>query len=153
MSRSSTTVLLIALLAAPMLVRAEGEVAENHTDRPQKVIALGETRIVPSKLAMSASDVLAFQNYSSKVLQVTFLEPPNVGQKVQCKQIQRVSATEAMTPGAVFKRRGEQVIALIAPNAFVSVCGLSPGRYVFSMAPFAPQIPDQLGQKGEIVVE
>ena len=150
MNRSSLVVLAFAALCIPALVRAE---EENHADRPQKVISLGQSRVVPSKLTMGTGDVVAFQNYSGKVLQVTFLEPANVAQKVQCKQIERVSENEAMTPGALFKRRGDQVVGLIAPNAFVSICGLSPGRYVFSVAPFTPQARDQLGQKGEIVVE
>lgn len=150
MNRRSLLVLACAALCLAPLARAE---EENHGDRPQKVVSLGQTRIVPDRLTMGTGDVLAFQNYAGKVLQVTFLEPANVGEKVQCKQIQRVSENEAMTPGALFKRRGTQVTGLIAPNAFVSICGLSPGRYVYAVAPFGAQTRDQLGQKGEIVVE
>jgi hypothetical protein len=73
---------------------------------------------------------------------------------VQCKQIERVAQDAAITPGALFRRRGDQVTALIAPGAFVSVCGLPKGDYVYSVAPFTPQFAgERQGQRGQIVVE
>lgn len=61
-----------------------------------------------------------------------------------------------MVSGALFTRRGDQVVGLIAPGAFVSVCSLAPGRYVYTAAPAksvgAPTGGD-LGEKGEIIVE
>lgn len=149
--------LLIAVLASVGPVGAETETAESHADRPQKVVAIGQSRIVPTTLRMSTGDVLAFQNHSARIMRIVFLEPKNLGEKVRCGQIQRISEDEAQVPGALFKRRGDQVVGLIAPGAFVSVCSLAPGRYVYTVAPAAPSsgasAGEPLGQKGEIVVE
>ncbi len=155
MSRGPIAALLTVLLATAGVALAEtAPPAESHDDHPQKVISLGASRISPTRLTMSTSDVLAFQNYSANIMQVIFLEPRDLAGKVQCKQIERVAPDAAVTPGALFKRRGDQVVALIAPGAFVSVCGLPRGNYVFSAAPFTPQMAgERQGQRGQIVVE
>jgi hypothetical protein len=154
MSRGPIATLLTVLLLTAGVALAEDAPAESHDDRPQKVISLGASRISPIRLVMSTSDVLAFQNYSATIMQVTFLEPRDLAGKVQCKQIDRVTENEALTPGARFRRRGDQVIALISPGAFVSVCGLPAGNYVYTAAPFTPQQRgDRAGQRGQIVVE
>lgn len=154
MSRGPIATLLTVLLVTAGVALAENAPAESHDDHPQKVVSLGASRISPTRLNMSTGDVLAFQNYSPNVLQITFLEPARLGEKVQCKQIERVAQDAAITPGALFKRRGDQVIALIAPGAFVSVCGLPAGNYVYSVAPFTPQVAgERQGQKGQIVVQ
>jgi hypothetical protein len=154
MSRGPIAALLTVLIATAGVALAETAPAESHDDHPQKVISLGASRISPTRLTMSTGDVLAFQNYTANIMQVIFLEPPRLGQTVQCKQIERVAEDAAITPGALFKRRGDQVVALIAPGAFVSVCGLPRGNYVFSAAPFTPQMAgERLGQRGQIVVE
>jgi hypothetical protein len=154
MSRRPVATLLLALLLTGGVALAEDETPESHADRPQKVISLGASRISPTRLTMSTGDVLAFQNYTASVLQVVFLEPRDLAGKVQCKQIERVAQDAAITPGALFRRRGDQVTALIAPGAFVSVCGLPKGDYVYSVAPFTPQFAgERQGQRGQIVVE
>jgi hypothetical protein len=157
MMRTRTTLLFALLLApaAPTLVAAEE--AEDHAAHPQKVIAIGESRIVPDRLRMSTGDVLTFQNHSGQILRITFLEPADLRDKVKCRQIERLSENEALVPGALFKRRGDRVVGLIAPGAFVSVCSLAPGRYTYTTSVArgagvgAPGEP--LGQKGEIIVE
>jgi len=154
MTRGPVAALLLALFLTVGVALGADEIPESHDDRPQKVISLGASRISPTRLTMDTGDVLAFQNYSPKVLQVIFLEPPGLAGKVQCKQIERVAEDAAITPGALFKRRGDQVVALIAPGAFVSVCGLPRGNYVYSVAPFTPQqAGERQGEKGQIVVQ
>jgi plastocyanin len=134
---------------------AEPETAESHAAKPIKTIAITPTRLAPQDLRMGTGDVLSFQNLSLKMMQLTFIEPKNVGQKTTCSQLKRVSPDEATAPGAVFQRQGDQVTALIAPGTFVSICSLMPGTYVYTAnAAFEGALPDEsLGMKGTITVE
>lgn len=151
-----TAPLLVALLALAAPSFAE-EGPESHAERPQKVVALGAARISPVQLTMGTGDVLTFQNFSGKVLKVTFLEPKNLAEHVKCSQVKRISENEAVVAGALFQRQGDEVVGYVAPGAFVSVCSLSPGRYVYTVAPVATTgavaATDDLGQKGEINVQ
>jgi hypothetical protein len=117
-------------------------------------VAISPTRVTPQDLKMGTGDVLAFQNFSQKMMQLTFIEPKHVGQYTTCTHLKRVSPTEAAAPGALFQRQGDEVTALIAPGTFVSVCSLKPGLYVYTAVDaFGADPGDQLGIKGTITVE
>lgn len=147
---------VLALLAAAAPARAAEQPAEDHAGLPQKVIALGDRIVKPLKLTMSTEDLLVFQNDSGRVLKITFLEPDDVAAKVSCRQITRLSENESVIPGALFRHRGDDLIALVAPSARVSVCGLAPGHYVYTVTSpdvTPPNVTEELGEKGEIVVQ
>jgi len=151
-----TAALLVALVAVAVPAFAE-EGPGSHADHPQKVVSIGASRISPVELKMGTGDVLSFQNFSGSILKITFLEPKDLASHVKCSQVKRISPNEAVVAGALFQRQGDEVVGYVAPGAFVSVCSLQPGRYVYTVAPIATTggTPggDDLGQKGEIVVE
>ena len=132
------------------------ETPESHADKPNKVVTITPTRLVPPDLRMGTGDVLAFHNLSMKTMVLTFIQPKNVGQYTTCTQIKRVSSSEATAPGAAFQRQGDQVTATLLPGTFVSVCSLKAGTYVYTAnASFEGALTDDatLGMKGTIVVE
>ena len=155
MMRTRSVLLLASLLAlvSPALSRAE--TVEDHAGKPVKTVALTPTRISPQDLTMGTGDVLAFQNFSTQqMMQLTFIQPKNVGQYTTCQQLKRVSPTSAVAPGALFQREDDQVTALIAPGTFVSVCSLKPGVYVYTATVFGGvDQGEQLGIKGTITVK
>jgi hypothetical protein len=156
MKRPRTTLLLASLFALAISAVSFAETVEDHANKPIKTVVVTSTRLAPQDLRMGTGDVLSFQNLSMKMMQLTFTEPKNVGQKTTCQLLKRVSPTEAVAPGAVFQRQGDQVTALIAPGMFVSVCSLAPGTYVYTAAPVfegALNNDATLGMKGTIVVE
>ena len=141
---------------SPPASAAGPETEESHADKPNKVITITSTRLVPQELHLGTGDVLAFHNLSFKTMQLTFLQPKNVGRYTTCTQIKRVSATEATAKGAVFQQQGDQITATLLPGTFVSVCSLKPGTYVYTAAAtFEGALTDDatLGMKGTIVVE
>jgi hypothetical protein len=155
MTHRRTALLLASLFAITTSAVSFAETMEDHANKPVKTIVVTPTRLVPQELHLGTGDVLSFQNLSAKMMQLTFIEPKNVGQKTTCQLLKRVSPTEALAPGAVFQAQGDQVTALIAPGTFVSVCSLQAGTYVYTAAPFGAGIgdDDSLGIKGTIVVE
>jgi hypothetical protein len=137
-------------------VAAGPETEESHADKPNRVVTLTDTRIVPKELDMGTGDVLAFHNLSMQTYRLTFIEPKHVGRYTTCTAIKRVSPTEATAPGAVFQRQGDEVSATLLPGTFVSVCSLKPGLYVYTARPVieGSRFDDAtLGMKGTIVVK
>jgi hypothetical protein len=119
-----------------------------------KTVAISPTRLAPQDLTMGTGDVLAFQNFSQKLMKLTFIQPKHVGQYTTCSQLKRVSPDEALAPGALFQRQGDEVTALISPGTFVSVCSLKPGVYVYTAVDALGADPDDtLGLKGTITVK
>ena len=156
MTRRPTALLLASLFALTTSAVAFAETMEDHANKPIKTVVVTSTRLAPQELHMGTGDVLSFQNLSLKIMQLTFMQPKNVGQKTTCQLLKRVSPTEAVAPGAVFQAQGDQVTALIAPGTFVSVCSLQAGVYVYTAAPaFEGALNNDatLGMKGTIVVE
>ena len=153
MTHTRSAVLLTALLAlVPIL--AHGQPVDDHSDKPIKTITITPTRLNPPDLTMGTGDVLAFQNLSQKMMQLTFLQPKHVGQYTTCTNLKRVSAGEATAPGALFQRQGDEVTALIAPGTVVSVCSLKAGVYVYTAVDALGTNPDeQLGMKGTVTVK
>ena len=132
------------------------ETEESHADKPQKVVTLTTTRIVPKELQMGTGDVLAFHNLTVQAVQLTFISPKRVGQYTTCTQLRRVSATEATARGAVFQAQGDEVTATLLPGTFVSICSLKPGVYVYTANysyEGATSNDATLGMKGTIVVK
>jgi hypothetical protein len=156
---SSTRALALVTLLAAAALPAGAE--EDHAGRPQKIVTIGQTRLAPNTLRMKADEVLTMQNHSQRMMRVVFTEPKDLADRVKCAEVKRVSEDEAMVAGSVFRRRGDQVVGLIAPGAFVSVCSLAPGTYTFRAVPAdasAPPDDDRAGSgtggmSGEIVVE
>jgi hypothetical protein len=170
MTRPSTAVLMTLLLAlagcagssgggtpaSPAVASGAPETEESHADRPNKVVTITPTRIVPAELRMGTGDVLALHNLSNRTLVLTFIEPKNPGQRTTCTQLKRVSPDEATARGALFQRQGDEITATLLPGTFVSVCSLMPGTYVYTVnATFEGARRDDatLGMKGTIIVE
>jgi hypothetical protein len=168
MTRSRTPLLMALSLAcagcaggmsgtakAPTVAPAQPETEESHADKPNKVITITETRLVPQELHMGTGDVLVFHNLSSRTMHLTFIQPKHVGRYTTCTQLKRVSPTEATAPGAAFQRQGDEVTATFLPGTFVSVCSLRPGTYVYTSQPIAGALRNDatLGLQGTIVVE
>jgi hypothetical protein len=156
MTRPRTALLFASLLAFTAATAAFAETPEDHAKKPTKTVQITPSRINPQDLEMGTGDVLAFQNLSMKMMQLTFIEPKNVGQYTTCRLLKRVSPTEALAPGAVFQQQGDQITALIAPGTTVSVCSLKPGNYVYtaeSSFEGATQDDATLGMKGTITVK
>lgn len=140
------------ILAGSATVRAQS--AEDHANLPLKTVAISPTRVSPQDLTMGTGDVLAFQNFSQRLMKLTFIQPKNVGQYTTCTHLKRVSPNEALAPGALFQRQGDEVTALISPGTFVSVCSLKPGLYVYTAVDALGSDPDDtLGIKGTITVK
>ncbi|HWP64830.1 MAG TPA: hypothetical protein VNO26_02820 [Candidatus Limnocylindria bacterium] len=132
------------------------ETPESHADKPNRVVTITATRLVPQELHMGTGDVLAFHNLSMKTVELTFVSPKRVGEYTTCTQVQRVSPTEATARGAVFQRSGDEVTATLLPGTFVGICSLKPGVYVYTAhVEFETSVQDEspLGMKGTIVVE
>lgn len=156
MTHRHTALLLTSLLALTTSSVAFAETIEDHAAKPMKTIVVTPTRLAPQDLRLGTGDVLAFQNLSMQMMKLTFIEPKDTGQRTTCQLLKRVSPTEAIAPGATFQRQGDQVVALLAPGTFVSVCSLKPGTYVYTAtSAFENAGGDDaaLGMKGTIVVE
>jgi hypothetical protein len=169
MTRSRTALLLALSIAAAGCAGSMGggssaapavpsgpETEESHADRPNRVVTITATRLVPQELHMGTGDVLAFHNLSNTTMQLTFIEPKYMGRHTTCTQVKRVSPTEAVARGAVFQLQGDEVTATLLPGTFVGVCSLQPGVYVYTaQRSFEGALTDDatLGMKGTIVVE
>jgi plastocyanin len=141
---------------APTVAAAQPETEESHADKPNKVVTITPTRLVPDTLKMGTGDVLVFHNFSGNTMRLTFIQPKHVGRYTTCTLLKRVSPTEATAPGAVFQRQDDEVTATFLPGTFVSVCSLKPGTYVYVSKPVLQgALPNDatLGLQGTIVVE
>ena len=140
----------------PAAITDQAEALESHADKPNRIVTITPTRVVPVELHMGTGDVLAFHNLSGDAVVITFIQPKNVGRHTKCKLVRRISPTEAVAPGAVFQAQGDQVTATLLPGTFVSICSLDPGTYVYTAnLGYAGGIPNDatLGMKGTVVVE
>jgi len=145
---------VLALGASPTL--AEHEDASGHAKHPSQTIVLDGNDVRPSTTRMNQSDVIAFQNYSTIPVQVTFTEPADLEKMIRCGLVtEKAETPPPSAPWALFEWRGGKLTATIPPGRFASVCSLEPGTYSFTATPVAhdPRPSGVLPAKGQVVVK
>jgi hypothetical protein len=144
---------LLALAAAPA---AADEEVGGHARHAQKLVILDAERIMPSNLKMDEGDVLVFQNQSSEPMNVTFVDPKDVADKIRCELVRKSDEEQPRAPWLLFQKQGGQVVATIPPGRFASVCSLAPGSYAFTARRSRVKTSDAGGvlqEKGQITVQ
>jgi hypothetical protein len=118
------------------------------------VVTIDNDLIRPSTLQMSKDDVLEFVNYSSASMMLVFLEPRDQPDRVRC-HLTELAGAEKMAAQLSGWSPDHRLTQMVPPGTVVSVCSLTPGRYVFvtkriGLDGRAPA--EQLGTKGTITV-
>jgi hypothetical protein len=147
--------LLACILAVATAVVALGDATDDHAKAPHKTVVLGNESIVPSSLAMAASDVLVLQNMSFHPYQITFVEPADIQTKVRCRMIQE--PVSQRPPWGVMDFQDGRLQGIIPPGRFASVCSFQPGHYAYTVKPLdaepGPSVGSDLLDKGQIDVQ
>jgi len=136
---------------------AAEEDPSSHAKHVTHTIVFDGTDIRPSTTQMSQDDVLAFENYSTQPVELTFTEPADLRKKIRCGLVHEKDAPES-APWALFTWQGDKLVASLPPGRFASICALAPGSYAYT-ASVAGQSPRSgaggslLPNKGQVVVK
>jgi hypothetical protein len=139
----------LLVLLAPALAGAAEETIEAHGNRPTKTIVIDNDRVQPSGLTMGSGDLLVFENQTLHPVQLTFVEPSDLRQKIRCGLIRGSERERARAPWSLFTWNDDKLGATIPPGRFASVCSLAKGTYAFTAAKQGLQ-PRQRGQGGDL---
>lgn len=146
--------LFLALALAVTPARA-AETAADHAKHPHHTITLDGDDIWPSTTTIDGGDVIGFQNYATQPLTITFTSPKDLKDKIRCHLIKDPDNPAPPAAWSTFSWQGSQLVAMIPPGQFASVCSLSPGVYQFNVVALGQNagpigvLPDQ----GTIVVK
>ena len=134
-----STCCTLALLLAVGVVPVRAEDTDDHSRHDTATVTLDGNDVRPSTLTMKQSDVLAFVNYSTHPVTVTFTEPADIQQKVRCGLLktQEHKASTSAAPWALFTWQNGKLTGTLPPGRFASVCSLDPGHYAFTATMFA----------------
>jgi plastocyanin len=146
--------LLLALGTVPAL--ADEDIAD-HAKHDTHTVTLDGNDVRPSTTTMSHGDVIAFANYSTHPVTVTFTDPPDLKSKIRCGLV-KSTAPAPSDPWATFSWQDGKLVGNVPPGRFASVCALDPGSYSFTAEILGTQTrsPSQSGvlpAKGQIVVK
>jgi hypothetical protein len=151
MIRRTALVVMLLTLALPAYAADEDHAGGSH-----KTISFGRSRLVPSDLTMAASDVLVFENFTTRPATVRFLSPDNQVDKIRCEAVGKGKATGQLALFSWdYKKR---LVATIAPGRFASLCSLAPGQYTYLVGPTlnvgaGTGVGHNLEMKGTITVQ
>ena len=154
-STAFTLAFLLALGAIPAL--AQHESPEEHAKHETRTVTLDGTDIRPTTLTMDHADALAFVNYSTHPLEVTFTEPADLKDKIRCGLV-KGREEKAPAPWALFTWQHGKLVGNVPPGRFASVCSLDPGQYAFTVTAVAENLRSRDGSailpsKGRIEVK
>jgi len=128
-----STCFTLAFLLALGVVPAGAEGEDDHSKHDTATVTLDGNDVRPSTLTMKQSDVLAFVNYSTHPVTVTFTDPADIAQKIRCGLVKGQEHKGAATaPWALFSWQNGKLTGTLPPGRFASVCSLDPGSYAFT---------------------
>ena len=114
-------------------VLAEHEGPEAHAKGTTKTVVLDGNDVRPADLEMAHGDVIAFVNYSTQPIQLTFIEPKDLSSKIRCGLVrERQGEGRTRRPVGALPVAGRQALANVPPGQFASVCAFAPGHYAFT---------------------
>jgi len=159
-ARRSCLVLSLVLALAVTRARAghDEEDVTAHSKHTLRTVALDNTDIRPSTLNMERGDALVFENHSINPIRVTFIDPPNMVEKIRCGLIRAKANEEPKAPWQLFVWEDAKLTATLPPGRFASVCSLMAGTYTYTATPVTAgaKLPDAGGllpEKAQIVVK
>jgi hypothetical protein len=158
--RLQTIVLFLSLLLSldtPALLAAEEQPGE-HAKHDTHTITLDGNDVRPAQTSMDHGETLAFANFSSHPVRVTFTEPAQLKDKVRCGLVHSDQKHVPSPAWALFSWQNDKLMATVPPGQFASVCSLEPGSYTFTATPISTAAPgsvpnQELPAKGQIVVK
>src|SRR5262249_52631573 len=77
-------------------------------------------------------DILAFVNYSTHPVEVTFTEPSDLEKKIRCGLVHGTEKNAPSAPWALFTWKDGKLVGTLPPGKFASVCSLEPGSYAYT---------------------
>ena len=132
-TRSITCALALLLTFASRPILAEHEGPEAHGKGNTKTVVLDGNDVRPADLEMAHGDVISFVNYSTNAIQLTFVEPKDLENKVRCGLVRDAKAKGTpAAPWALFQWQDGKLVANVPPGQFASVCAFAPGHYAFT---------------------
>src|SRR5262245_6443525 len=158
--RMNTIVLFLSLLLSletSALLAAQEQPGE-HAKHDTRTITLDGNDVRPSQTNMDHGELLAFANFSSHPVRVTFTEPVQLKDKIRCGLIHGGQKHVPSPAWALFSWQDDKLIATVPPGQFASVCSLEPGSYAFTATRISSAAPgsvpgQELPAKGQIVVK
>ncbi len=146
--------LVVPLVLAVLPARAD-EGPNDHNKAPTHTIVIDGERIAPSTTTMDKGDSLVFQNQAFQPIQVSFIAPKDLQQKVRCSLTGMPA--EKRPPWGLFQFEGDRLVGMIPPGRFGSICSLAPGNYSFTVRQITAGVEDggdsMLANEGQIVVK
>jgi len=120
-------------------------------------IVIGATRLDPSYVTISASDLIAFVSTAGDPLQVEFIQPDAQTGKITCRVVDPAALQRGEKPWAEFRMNEHgHLTAYVPPGPFPSACSFVPGQYAFRVRVLDEQmrpLEEKLGQLGSITVK
>jgi hypothetical protein len=151
-------IVLSLLAASAVAARGAQESVDKHTGHPQKVVVLDNEHLQPSKLELSGTDALVFENHSVHAMLVRFTDPEDIAKRVHCGFVRRDAKATSEAPWQLFSWSNGQLVAVIPPGRHASVCSMAPGSYAYVVTRQGAEARGEAGtgllpEKGQIVVK
>lgn len=124
------TAFTLVLAAASVAVGAE--TAMQHEHAGTATITLDTADLRPETLTMNHDERIQFVNSSTHPYHITFIDPPDLAQRIRCGLIRSDTKTRPAAPWALFIWQNGRLVADVPPGQFASVCSLEPGTYAFT---------------------
>ena len=151
---------LALALVVGFVIRAGGAAEEDtgaHTKGTVHTIMVDNEDVRPSTTTMGPGDSIAFENFSSHPMIVTFTEPADLKTRIRCGLVRGKASDPERAPWALFSWEDGKMKGTIPPGRFASVCSFAAGTYTFLVdrqGPGAQAHPTgDLPEKGQIVVK